>query len=179
MVNLVNEILAVGTIGSQIFIGLIILYFLYFQRKYAFVYNFLSAHGTKFALFIALMATSGSLFYSEYAGFTPCVLCWFQRIFMYPLVVILAISLIKKDLRIIDYVLSLASIGFMISIYHNYIYYKGISSVVCEINEPCAVQYVLGFNYITIPMMSLTAFSLIITFLLIQKIKAQRDKNNH
>lgn len=169
ILNFVNKLLSVCVIISQIFIVLILLYYLFLQKKYPIVRQFLGGNGIRFSILIALFATLGSLFYSNIAGFAPCNLCWFQRIFMYPEVIILGLALFKKETKIVDYALILAMIGWFISIYHNYIYYKGLSSVVCRIGESCAIPYVTEFGYISIPMMALTAFSLMIVFLLYQK----------
>ena len=169
MLDIVSKTLAIGTIGTQIFIVLLIVYFLFFRKKTDFIPGFLAKNWLKLAFAVAVIATSGSLFYSEFAGFNPCRLCWFQRIFMYPQVIILGIALAKKDSKIVDYILPLSVVGLIISIYHNYIFYGAISSAVCAIGESCVTQYVLEFGYITIPMMSLTAFALIIAFVLSKK----------
>jgi len=161
MATIVNKILAIGTVGTQIFIVLLIVYFLFFCKKEDFISSFLSKNWLKLAFAVTVIATSGSLFYSEFAGFSPCKLCWFQRIFMYPQAILLGVALIKKESKIIDYILPFSVIGLTISIYHNYIFYNAISSAVCDIGESCVTQYVLEFGYITIPMMSLTAFLLI------------------
>ncbi|MEK7067519.1 MAG: disulfide bond formation protein B, partial [Patescibacteria group bacterium] len=70
--------------------------------------DWFSQQGIKFAFIIALLATLGSLFYSEVAGFEPCKLCWYQRIFMYPQVLLWGIAWWKKDKHIADYAVSLA-----------------------------------------------------------------------
>jgi len=163
--DLINKLLAVCVIGAQIFIVLIILYFIFFKKNYLAIHKLLSKNGIRLSFIVALTAALGSLFYSNVAGFTPCELCWFQRIFMYPEVIILGLALLKKDEKIVDYALILAVIGWVISVYHNYIYFKGLSSTVCRIGESCITPYVTEFGYITIPMMALTAFSLIIVFL--------------
>ena len=76
----------------------------------------------EYALFAAwgasFIATLGSLYFSEIMKFEPCVLCWYQRIFMYPFVLWLGIAVVKKDYRIASYSLPIASIGACISLYH-------------------------------------------------------------
>jgi disulfide bond formation protein DsbB len=118
---------------------------------------------------IALLATLGSLFFSEITGFEPCKLCWFQRIFMYPQVVLLGLAWFKKDRKIVDYSLALAMIGAATSIYHNYIYYAAQKAAFCGSASSCAAPYVLEFGYITIPIMALTGFFSLILILSIQK----------
>ncbi len=139
--------------------------------------RFFYSNGLRLAFLVSLVATLGSLFYSEVAGFEPCKLCWFQRIFMYPLAVLLGLALIKRDEQFTFYPIWLAVIGAVISIYHNSIY-NGIliessqSVLQCQpfgSGVSCAKNYVLEFGYITIPMMALTAFLLIILLLTTQR----------
>lgn len=165
-----SKLFGIGVIGSQIFIVFgVVFYFL--KRKNSAIYKFLSENGILFSFLAALAATFGSLFYSNVAGFPPCEMCWFQRIFLYPEVLIFGLALIKKDKNITDYGLSLAFAGWLISIYHNYIYYQGSSSIVCKIGESCIIPYVTEFGYVTIPMMAFTVFSLILTFLIFSRQK--------
>jgi disulfide bond formation protein DsbB len=176
LIPIVNKILAIFTFGSQIFILLGITQLLFFRKKTGnLVINFFSRNGLFFALIIAVVATAGSLFYSEIAGYEPCKLCWFQRIFMYPLVILIGLALIKKDLKFTFYPSALAGIGAVISLYHNYVYYGGISLFPCEpfgLGASCTKVLVMEFGYITIPLMALTAFILILLFL-----NAQRSYN--
>jgi len=173
IVDAVNKILALGVIGSQIFIAFFIIYSFFVHKKNK-VSEFFAENGLMFAFIVALVATLGSLFYSNYVGFVPCTLCWFQRIFMYPEVVLLGLAIIKKKEEIIDYSLTLSILGFVISIYHNFIYFKGLHSTVCTSAESCITPYVSEFGYITIPMMALTAFALIILLLIIKKYYGKR-----
>jgi len=168
VVAFVNKFLALGVIASQIFIVLAVIFVL-LPYKRDLVGKFFSRNGIKIAFIVSLIASLGSLFYSTYAGFVPCSLCWFQRIFMYPEAILLGLALLKKDKGIVDYVLTLSLAGLAISIYHNYIYIKSLSSNFCTISEPCTVAYVSEFHYISIPMMALTAFSLISLSLIIKK----------
>lgn len=83
--------------------------------------------------FLSFFGTMASLFYSEIMHFKPCVLCWYQRIFLYPIPIILLIGLLKKDLNSIFYVVFLSSIGLIIAFYHYIIQLTQSKSVVCEI----------------------------------------------
>ncbi|KKU18365.1 MAG: putative disulfide formation protein [Candidatus Pacebacteria bacterium GW2011_GWB1_47_8] len=120
------------------------------------------------AWFQALIATAGSLFFSEVMGWTPCVLCWYQRILMYPLVLILGVGILLKDKRISWYVLPLSSLGFLIAAYHNLLYY-GVIQEVCREGVSCTTRFFAWFGFITIPLLSLTAFAIITTLMLIHK----------
>lgn len=119
----------------------------------------------------ALVATLGSLFFSEVMKFTPCKLCWFQRIFMYPLIFIIAAGIIRKDKKLYQYVLPLSVIGWIISLYHNLIYYHVISEAIvpCSIDVPCTTKFFAWFGFITIPLLSFTAFSVITICMIIAK----------
>ncbi|ANA81840.1 disulfide bond formation protein B [Paenibacillus glucanolyticus] len=121
------------------------------------------------AWIISIAATLGSLYFSEIKGYIPCDLCWFQRIFMYPLTILLGIAYYKKDLGIMKYVLPLSCIGGAISVYH--IAYQRFYSLFSNHGlaacgpTPCNVNYFTWLGFITIPVMALTAF-LLITVLL-------------
>jgi|SRR5690625_739864 len=112
---------------------------------------------------VALIATLGSLFYSEVIGYVPCDLCWVQRIFMYPLVIIYGVAAFKKDISVALAGLILSMIGFFISVYH-YLLQKlpALQDVggTCQI-VPCNLQYVNYFGFITIPFLAGLAFLII------------------
>ncbi|MBP3950794.1 disulfide oxidoreductase [Bacillus suaedae] len=119
------------------------------------------------AWLVSLVATLGSLYFSEILGFVPCDLCWYQRILMYPLSLILGIATFKSDFTIRKYVLPLAMVGWIISLYH-YLIQKipGFAPIrPCVSGVPCNAQYINFFGFITIPFLALVAFSLIILFM--------------
>lgn len=169
IINIVNKVFSLGIIGLQISIVAVFFYLAFLKKKYKLVFDFLNKNSLRLAFLISLIATCGSLFYSLYAKFVPCELCWYQRIFMYSLAVIFGLALIKKDNKIIDYALVLSSIGAIISLYHNYIYFKATTSTFCVLGKSCIEKYVSEFGYITIPIMSLTAFLSIIILMLVKK----------
>ena len=117
---------------------------------------------------LALIATAGSLFYSEFAQFIPCRLCWFQRIGMYPLAAILLIAAIRRDYRgAALYGLPLVAFGSIVSIYHIYIeYHPEAETAGCKIGAPCTTLWIDRLGYITIPALALTAFAGIAVLLL-------------
>lgn len=117
----------------------------------------------------AFIATVASLYLSEIEHFIPCKLCWYQRICMYPLVVIIFIGIIKKDIKLYLYVLPISLIGFFISIYHNLLYYGLLpnSTYSCIIGESCTTRYIDIAGVFSIPLLSLLAFSVIITLQLL------------
>jgi disulfide bond formation protein DsbB len=111
----------------------------------------------------SIVATLGSLYFSEVMKFPPCVLCWYQRIFMYPLVFILAVGMVRKDKKIYTYVLPLSVTGLLIAIYHNLLYYQIIPESIapCVNGVSCTTKFIEWFGFITIPFLSLVAFSVI------------------
>lgn len=112
---------------------------------------------------VTLLATSGSLFYSELLGYIPCDLCWLQRIFMYPLVIIYGVALVKRNLDIALPGLILSIIGLPISIYHYSLQKLPAlqeAGGFCT-NIPCNLQYVNYFGFITIPFLAGLAFLII------------------
>ncbi|WP_455660990.1 disulfide oxidoreductase [Pradoshia sp.] len=119
------------------------------------------------ALFLAfaagLIATLGSLYFSEVKGYEPCTLCWYQRILMYPFTIILAIAIIKKDYEIALYTSVLSFIGASISTYHVLIqkvpFFTDKAASCGRI--PCTGDYINWFGFITIPVLALTAFLII------------------
>lgn len=120
------------------------------------------------AALVALVATTGSLYLSEVAGFVPCALCWYQRIAMYPLVVILGIAAWRNDPGVARYAGPLAGIGALIAIYHIGVQrLPGLPSGACSLDTPCSVIYVERFGFVTIPVMALAGFLAILTLLLV------------
>ena len=180
LTSLVTTLLSVLTVIAQLLFLLIIIASFSSKNKLSSkLLGITSRKAILLSFIVALVATSGSLFYSEIAGYNPCKLCWFQRIMMYPQVIILAIALWKKDNSVSKYLIPLAVIGILISSYHYYIRVGGapIASCSADSSESCAKKYTLSFGYITIPMMALTAFLLISALLVTQKRYGKIEKN--
>lgn len=115
------------------------------------------------AFAIALAGTAGSLFFSEVMEFAPCVLCWYQRIALYPLVVIIAVGIATRDASWRKYAMPLAVAGFAIAGYHNLLYYGVIPETItpCTEGVPCNARQLELFGFITIPLMALMSFTAI------------------
>lgn len=126
-------------------------------------HRFLRTHAVPCAFFVSLFAVFTSLFYSEVAGFAPCSLCWIQRAFMYPLPFIFLFVWIKRDRRAESIAFVFALIGAAVAAYNWFIQSGGTAFVPCPpTGESCARVFFTQFGYVTIPVMSLTAFALII-----------------
>lgn len=120
---------------------------------------------------VASIATLGSLFFSEVMEFIPCTMCWYQRIFMYPLVVIFLVNLLYPDDKVAKYSLPLVLIGLGFSIYHNLLMWDIIpeSVVPCQQGVPCSTEYFNYLGIINIPFLSLCSYLLIFILLIIGK----------
>ncbi len=119
---------------------------------------------------VSSIATGGSLFFSEIAGFVPCELCWFQRICMYPLTIITLLAALANDRRVAGYLLPLPLVGACVSIYHLLVENHVVKQAqACLISAPggCATKWINEFGYMTIPTLTLTAFVLCFELLVI------------
>jgi disulfide bond formation protein DsbB len=131
------------------------------------------AWGSRYvALLAACLATAGSLFFSEVLGWVPCTLCWYQRILMYPLTVLIAVGILRRDAGLPLLVLPFSLAGSAMSLYH-YLLIKTdwFPPPPCRAGVPCTVDYIDIFGFINIPFLALTAF-LIITLMLVVALLA-------
>lgn len=123
---------------------------------------------------VSLVAVGGSLYFSEVMRYEPCKLCWIQRIFMYPQVLLLGMAAYKNDRKMIGYVLPLSFIGGFVSLYH-YAEQKipALAKMTpCTVGVPCNQDYIDWLGFITIPFLALIAFVLIIIFLSFGKVRS-------
>lgn len=179
-VEIVNKILSLGTIFLQIAIVVLVVNLIFFRKRtnplliffkdFTFIFGFLAGLGS-----VAL-----SLFYSQIVGYPPCELCWIQRIFLYPQLVLFSMELYKRDRSIVDFSMAFAILGSIVSVYHVYIENGGSSSLGCAALTPtntnqvsCAIRYIYEFGYITMPIMALTLSLFIISILLNYKYMAR------
>ena len=118
---------------------------------------------------VAALATAGSLFFSEVAKFTPCTLCWYQRIAMYPLVVIFGAALVRRQRRPPTGTIALAAVGAVIAAYHVALeWFPSLDSGACSASVPCTLVWFRAFGVFSMPTLALTAFLLILTLLLVR-----------
>src|ERR687893_378695 len=128
---------------------------------------------------IALISTVGSLFFSEVMGLPPCALCWYQRIAVYPLVLIVGAGIIMRDGRLKYYALPLCLAGLAVSVYHNLLYYGVIPETLapCSQGASCAERQIEWLSFITIPLMGLAAFLGLTLCLLLYKPGREGDSH--
>lgn len=124
------------------------------------------------------VAIAGSMFFSEILKFPPCTLCWYQRMCMFPLVIILGIGIYKNLKQSIVFAAPFAGIGWLISVYHNLLYYKVIqpSIIPCSSGVSCTEKQLEVFGFITIPLLSLIAFT-ITSILLFAYYRTEKEKS--
>lgn len=157
-------ILSVLTVLTQIEIVILLILWYKNRKKQSKLFKKIVNFADIYSFFLALVSTLGSLYYSEIAGFTPCKLCWFQRILMYPLVFIIFVGLRNKDRNVTKYVLPFAVTGTLLAAYHYFAQIGVLPQTGClaiGYSESCSKLFFMTFGYITIPMMSLTAFLLL------------------
>lgn len=123
----------------------------------------------------SIVAMFGSLYFSEIRQYEPCLLCWYQRILMYPFALILGIAVVRKDYQIAFYTMVMSGAGALISIYHyslQKVPFMADNAVTCG-RVPCTGQYINWLGFITIPFLALTAFVIIFTisFMIWKKTK--------
>ncbi len=135
-------------------------------------------NGLIFLFTVSLVATLGSLYFSDIRGYEPCTLCWYQRIFMYPIVLISAIALFQKNALIALTTAIFALLGGSISLYHygiQKLQFLSDNVPACG-NVSCTGQYINWLGFITIPFLALTVFLMILlTSLFI--LKWQKESN--
>ena len=121
----------------------------------------LQATTLELATMIVVGATFGSLYFSEIRNFVPCEYCWYQRIAMYPLALILLIASVRRDKNIIPYALTLSLAGFGISAYHYQLQLFPEQSSSCGLDASCTYRWIEVFGFVTIPLLALTSFAFI------------------
>ena len=162
LVSNLNFFLACAALLSQVlFAVLVIAYF--FRKKCPTLDSFFqtaAAYALPAAFLLALGGTIMSLVYSEIFGFIPCGLCWMQRVFLYPQVILLGMAWWKKDSHIADYVIALSILGAIYALNQHFLQMGISSGLPCPASGDgdCAKRILFEFNYITFPLMSFTAF---------------------
>lgn len=123
------------------------------------------------AWIIAFASTLGSLFFSDIMDFAPCVLCWYQRVCMFPLVIILARGLFPLDRGVVKYALPLAGVGWLLAAYHNLLHSGWIPADMqpCAKGVSCTEEYLELFGLLSIPALALISFTTQMSILIVLK----------
>ena len=128
------------------------------------------------AWLLAFASTLGSLFFSDVMNFAPCILCWYQRIFLFPLVFIFTTGLIVYDRSVVRYALPLTVAGLLVAIYQNLMIFGIVPDSIqpCSQGVSCTEKYIELFGFLSIPLLSLLAFTTILVLLLILNRRFKR-----
>src|SRR3954453_21747079 len=160
--DVISVLAGLGVVGQALVVVLVLLLLVARERVRAWLWGYeLWA-----AFVVAAIATGGSLFLSEVAGFVPCEMCWYQRICMYPLSLLTLFLAYHGDNRAARYLLPFPVIGACVSVYHLLIENHVVSTpAACQVGAGCEVKWINYFGYMTIPPRALTAFVLLTIFL--------------
>lgn len=175
---LTNSIFTTLTVLAQVLVvSLLIVYIKNRKNPASPLFSFIAKRGILLAFIASSLAMIGSLIYSDILGYEPCKFCWFQRIAMYPQVLLLAIALFKRDYAFSTYSIALSAVGAVISLNHYILQLTGTSILPCSAvgySVSCSKVFVLRLGYITLPLMAFSAFTLMI----IAMMYARTQKNN-
>ena len=161
---IINTLIMLGIVALQVaslglFLGLLNV------PGFSRVVTFVRSQGLTLSFLILFASFIGSLYYSEIAGFPACSLCWYQRILLYPQLVLFGCALWKGRRDVFLYTNTLSLIGLGVALYNIAIQVLQTASFICEpggLSVSCLEKYVVGYGYITIPVMSATAFALLL-----------------
>ena len=128
------------------------------------------------AWLVALASTLGALYIGEVLGQTPCQLCWYQRIAMFPLAVILGIACFRDDFSVRLYAIPIALVGAAVSLWHNLLYFDVVPDSIepCDRTVSCSGEVMVIFGWVPIPVLSLAAFGLILIFSLLAEPRSEQ-----
>jgi disulfide bond formation protein DsbB len=175
MIHTIQTLMPYGILASHVLFIAILLALIFRKSWGKNIASWVGKHSIPLGFIVALSSILGSLFYSELVGYAPCVLCWWQRVLLYPQVVLFGVALWKRKNDVFLYSVPLVLISSIISLYHEYVYMGGKSILPCTaLGGACSKIYVLEFGYITIPMMSLTAALFLILLAWAHKIYQSR-----
>lgn len=134
-------------------------------------------HALWWAFVVAVSSMLGSLYFSEIAHYTPCKLCWYQRVAMYSLAIILFVAALRRDRSIVPYAVVLASVGAVVSSYHYLVeWFPTLETNVCSVDVPCTTVWFRSFGFVSIAFMALCGFVAVITVLTCSSVSRDIDK---
>jgi disulfide bond formation protein DsbB len=162
-----------ATAGALALVGLVVVR-LASPRRFDDVRDWMAGQGPALGAAVAVVATAGSLWFSEGAHFTPCELCWYQRIAMYPLALLLLLAAVRRDPAIRPYGLALAGAGLLVSAWHNVVEtFPDVHAGSCDPTNPCTIRWVEGLGFWTIPRMAFVAFALVFAALVVDRPRTE------
>jgi len=169
-----NTFVGYGTLATQLLtVALLVAYI----RKQRDIETIVAAWAIPASFIVATLASIASLIYSDYFGVIPCGLCWLQRIFLYPQVVLFAIALYIKDARVYVYSIALSFLGLLVAGYQHYLQMGGTGVLPCPAAgaADCSVRIIFEMGYITFPLAAASIFALLIVLMLFLKRTYERS----
>lgn len=172
----INFLLALATVVLEIATVTLVVLLVRerFTRREIRFLNTLGRYALHIVFLVSLSGTAMSLVYSEILGFLPCGLCWIQRIFLYPQVILSGMGIWKRDRSVADYLLGLSIPGAFIALYQHYLQMGGTSLLPCPAvaaDADCAQRFLFEFGHVTFPFMALVAFVFIIVLMIVFKTR--------
>lgn len=151
----INFVASIGTLTVGVFgVVIAILHSIHHKKPHK-ILDALTRWLMWIGLGIALSGIVFSLIYSGIIGYPPCYMCWWQRVVIYPQVILYGIALFDRDRKVFRYTLALSLIGVIFSLYHNYLELGGSALIACDAAVSCTAKYVNEFGFVTIPLMAL------------------------
>jgi disulfide bond formation protein DsbB len=180
LVNTFTVLLSVFTVAGNVVAIFLLATFIFkeLKRKHPVlhaIHRFFRDKGVILAFVVALAGTLSSLFYSEIAHFAPCSLCTWQRIMLYPQVILLGAALWYKNKKLHIYTIILSVAGGILALYNTFIQFGGSSVIPCGVSVSCTKRYFLEFGYVTIPTMAFTGFLLIVLLLIAIRMEKEPE----
>lgn len=176
MIELLQTIIPYKVLASHVLLVFLVAALIFKQSLGRGAVSFLGKWAIQLSFLVAFGAIIGSLFYSEVVGFEACVLCWWQRVFLYPQAILFAIAWWKKDGGVFKYAVPLTLISLIIGLYQAYANMTGFSLLPCTALEGgCSKIYVEAFGYITIPVMAVTVALYLLLIAWARKIYENRN----
>lgn len=164
-----NHVVGLGAFALQI-ITLALLAVFFLQKRFPDLHSIaghIERYGTWIGFKLSLLATLGALFYSDVLGFEPCPLCWWQRIFLFPQVILFAVALRKRDRKVAEYSIALSILGVVVALYQHVLQIMPEGTLPCPaVAAGCAQRIIFEFGYITFPLVSFSVFALLIVVML-------------
>jgi disulfide bond formation protein DsbB len=180
LVSTITVLLSIFTVAGNVIAIFLLATFIFkeLKKKHPILHathRFFRDKGVILAFVVALAGTVSSLFYSVVAGFAPCSLCTWQRIMLYPQVILLGAALWYKNKKLHVYTIILSVAGGILALYNTFLQFGGSSIMPCGASVSCAKRYFLEFGYVTIPTMAFTGFLLIILLLIAIRIEKEPE----
>ncbi|HEY4519442.1 MAG TPA: disulfide bond formation protein B [Candidatus Paceibacterota bacterium] len=168
-VDFINWALSLKIIALQAITAVLVVVFFFREREiFKTCAHYVGRWGLWIGCVVSLGASLTTLYYSEVLGFTPCVLCWWQRIFLYPQVFLLGFAAHRKDAGMAFYSIVLSGLGLLVALYHHALQMGWVVTAPCaaEGTVSCAQRLLFEFGYITYPLMAASVFLFLIVLML-------------